>query len=54
MLHDAAHGIQYWPVFAGSELAGCCGLKPHEPERHFYEIGFHFRPEFWGSGYVLA
>jgi [ribosomal protein S5]-alanine N-acetyltransferase len=49
--NDAAFGIQYWPVIAGNEFAGCCGLKPHEPENRFYEIGFHFRPEFWGRGY---
>lgn len=50
--NDAAHGIQYWPVFADAEFAGCCGLKPHEPERRFFEIGFHFRPEFHGAGYA--
>jgi RimJ/RimL family protein N-acetyltransferase len=49
---DAAFGIQYWPVFAGRAFAGCCGLKPHEPSRRFYEIGFHFLPEFWGGGFA--
>ena len=50
--NDAAYGIQYWPVFIDGAFAGCCGLKPHEPENRFYEIGFHFRPPFWGNGYA--
>jgi [ribosomal protein S5]-alanine N-acetyltransferase len=53
-VNDAAHGIQYWPVFVADTFAGCCGLKPHEtePGRRFREIGFQFLPEFWGAGYA--
>ena len=50
--NDATHGIQYWPLFASDAFAGCCGLKPHAPERHEYEIGFQFLPDFWGAGYA--
>lgn len=50
--NDAAHGIQYWPIFIDGEFAGCCGLKPHQPEHRFYEIGFHLRPRFWRGGYA--
>jgi RimJ/RimL family protein N-acetyltransferase len=52
--NDAAWRVQYWPVFllGGGAFAGCCGLKPHEPENRYFEIGFHFLPEFWGQGYA--
>ena len=50
--NDAEHGMQYWPVYVDDVFAGCCGLKPHEPEHRFHEIGFHLRPEFWGGGYA--
>lgn len=44
--------VQYWPVFqlAGSDLIGCCGLRPHADAD--YELGVHLRPAFWGSGYA--
>ena len=47
------YGVQYWPVFErnGSELIGCCGLRPHG-ERE-YEIGFHLRSKYWGRGYPV-
>jgi RimJ/RimL family protein N-acetyltransferase len=44
--------VQYWPVMIGGRFAGSCGLKPHEPEQGFFELGFHFRPQFWGAGYA--
>ena len=49
-----AHGVQYWPVFllGGGEFAGCCGLRPRNPEKGIYELGFHFRAEHWGKGYA--
>jgi RimJ/RimL family protein N-acetyltransferase len=50
--NEAAHQIQYWPVFTANTFAGCCGLKPHEPEHRLSEIGFHFLPDFWGAGYA--
>ncbi|MFP5246624.1 MAG: GNAT family N-acetyltransferase [Thermoanaerobaculia bacterium] len=54
LANNAAYGVQYWPLFTRDTgtFAGCCGLKPHEPERAHWEIGFHFRPEFWGAGYA--
>src|SRR5215212_5055158 len=54
LAHDLEYGIQYWPLFTsdGGELAGCCGLKPHDVARRIYEIGFQFRPAFWGAGYA--
>jgi ribosomal-protein-alanine N-acetyltransferase len=50
--NDASNAVQYWPVFVEGEFAGCCGLKPHEPELGHFEIGFHFLPERWGGGYA--
>jgi ribosomal-protein-alanine N-acetyltransferase len=47
--NSAALGMQYWPVFAEGTFAGVCGLKPHDD---VIEIGFHFLPRFWGSGYA--
>ena len=49
-----AYGVQYWPVFLlpGGEHLGCCGLRPYQPERKIYEIGFHLRPPYWGRGYA--
>ncbi len=46
------HQVQYWPVFVleTEELLGCCGLRPHGEKE--YELGFHLRPKFWGSGYA--
>ena len=52
--NDAAFGIQYWPLFTrdGGEFVGCCGLKPNDPARGLYEIGFQLLPAFWRSGYA--
>ena len=54
MANDAAHAVQYWPLFLkeGGAFIGCCGLKPFEPANGFFEIGFHLRPPFWGAGYA--
>lgn len=51
---QAAHGIQYWPIFLRStdEHVGCCGLRPYRPEERIYELGFHLRPQHWGQGYA--
>jgi ribosomal-protein-alanine N-acetyltransferase len=48
------HRIQYWPVFTirEEEFAGCAGLRPHEDRDDVLEMGFHFRPEYWGQGFV--
>ncbi|MDQ3280189.1 MAG: GNAT family N-acetyltransferase [Acidobacteriota bacterium] len=54
LANDAEYGIQYWPLFTRqtNEFAGCCGLKPYQPEERFLEIGFQFRPPYWGAGYA--
>ena len=47
-----AHGVQYWPVFLleSDQHAGCAGLRPYRLDQQVYELGFHFRPEYWGRG----
>jgi ribosomal-protein-alanine N-acetyltransferase len=49
-----AHSVQYWPVFtlADGDFAGCCGLRPYQPEECIYELGFHFRSCYWGRGFA--
>jgi [ribosomal protein S5]-alanine N-acetyltransferase len=44
--------VQYWPVFLlkDGELAGCAGLRPYGTEGQVLELGFHFRPQYWGQG----
>lgn len=52
LAHQEEHGYQYWPVFRVVDDAhvGCCGLRPHDPQRLRLELGVHLRPEFWGKG----
>ena len=47
-----AHKVQYWPVFLlqDGELAGCAGLRPYGDDKQIQELGFHFRPQYWGQG----
>ena len=47
--NDASLAMQYWPVFVDGMFAGVCGLKPHDD---VIEIGFHFLPRFWNTGYA--
>ena len=49
-----ANRVQYWPVFLSGtdDFAGCAGLRPYGEEREVLELGFHFRPEYWGQGLV--
>jgi [ribosomal protein S5]-alanine N-acetyltransferase len=49
------YGIQYWPVFLLTDgaFAGCCGLRPYKPEEGVCELGFHFRPKYWGQGLAV-
>lgn len=49
-----AHGLQYWPIFllASNEHIGCCGLRPYDPARPIYELGFHIRADHWRRGYA--
>jgi ribosomal-protein-alanine N-acetyltransferase len=45
-------GIQYWPVFLlhNDDFAGCAGLRPYGHDERVPELGFHFRPKYWGQG----
>jgi [ribosomal protein S5]-alanine N-acetyltransferase len=49
------HAVQYWPLFLldGGDFVGCCGLRPHCPEKRFYELGFHLCPPHWGKGLAI-
>ena len=49
------HGIQYWPVFllADGDFAAFCGLRPYRSEEKICELGFHFRPAYWGKGFAV-
>lgn len=49
-----AQAVQYWPAFSltDGDFAGCCGLRPYKPEERVYELGFHFRPCYWGKGFA--
>jgi RimJ/RimL family protein N-acetyltransferase len=46
------YGVQYWALFHKETAAhaGCCGLRPRDPERQIFELGFRLRPEYWGKG----
>ena len=48
-------GVQYWPIFllADSDFAGCCGLRAYRSEEKIFELGFHFRPTYWGQGLAV-
>jgi RimJ/RimL family protein N-acetyltransferase len=48
-------GIQYWPIFLRSsgEHVGCAGLRPYQPARQIFELGFHLLPAFWGQGLAM-
>lgn len=48
------HGIAYWPIAlrGGGPEVGCCGLKPREPARKIYELGFYLLPDRWGQGFA--
>jgi RimJ/RimL family protein N-acetyltransferase len=52
---QAAHGIQYWPIFllAGGQHVGCCGLRPYRAENEMPELGVHIRPAYWRQGFAL-
>lgn len=48
------HGVQYWPIFRldDGKHVGCCGLRPRDPKKRIYELGFHIRSAHWGRGYA--
>lgn len=56
---QAAHGYQYWPMFARSAadeaagFVGCCGLKPRDAAANIHELGFYIRPPYWNQGYAV-
>ena len=47
------HGIAYWPISRAGVDVGCCGLKPREPARKIYELGFYLVPACWGGGIAV-
>lgn len=49
------HGIQYWPCFlkSNSNPVGCCGIRPYQPSKRIYEIGFHILRRCWGKGFAM-
>lgn len=49
------HGAQYWPIFetATGVHVGCAGLRPYDPPRMIFELGFHIRPDHWRRGYAF-
>jgi RimJ/RimL family protein N-acetyltransferase len=54
LANQADHGVSYWPLLlADGAHAGCCGLRPRDPARRIYELGFFLRPEHWGQGYAV-
>ena len=54
MASQAAHGIQYWPIFLlkTGEHVGCAGLRPYELAEKILEIGLHIRSKCWRRGYA--
>jgi ribosomal-protein-alanine N-acetyltransferase len=52
--NERFHRVQYWPVFLLEDDAhvGCCGLRPRDPKKGVYELGFHIRSPLWGRGYA--
>jgi len=55
MENQAAHGVQYWPIFlleTGAHV-GCAGLRPYDLNKGIYEIDFHIRSDKWRQGYAL-
>jgi ribosomal-protein-alanine N-acetyltransferase len=53
----AANGIGRWAVLlrATGEFMGWAGLKlvagPVNGQHNFYDLGYRFRPQYWGQGY---
>jgi [ribosomal protein S5]-alanine N-acetyltransferase len=47
--------VQFWPVLllAEGHFVGCCGFRPHKPEEYIYELGYAFRPAYWGKGIAI-
>lgn len=54
LAHERSFGVQYWPFFilGTGDFVGCAGLKPYDPARGLWEMGFHLRTPFWGRGYA--
>ncbi len=47
------HGIAYWPLVIDDKDAGCCGLKPYDPQRNILELGFYLLPAYWRLGLAV-
>ena len=58
--HCRATGLGRWAVLlrATGEFMGWAGLKqvpgPINGQRDFYDLGYRFRPRYWGYGYEAA
>ena len=53
LAHQRDHGVAYWPILLyGSREIGCCGLKPRDPARRVYELGFYLLPPYWRQGFA--
>ena len=52
LANENIHRVQYWPIFfhANAEFVGCVGLRPYQPERQIFELGYHLLPDYWGKG----
>jgi RimJ/RimL family protein N-acetyltransferase len=53
--NERFHRVQYWPIFSLEDEShvGCCGLRPRDPRKGVYELGFHIRPALWRRGYAF-
>jgi len=51
---DKKDGVQYWPIFLlqNHGFIGCCGLRPYDPSKQIYEMGFHICSSYWRQGYA--
>lgn len=34
-------------------FVGCCGLRPYPHGERILELGFHLRPQLWGTGLAM-
>jgi [ribosomal protein S5]-alanine N-acetyltransferase len=52
---DRVHHLQYWPMFflPDGGFVGCCGLRPYKIAERVFELGFHLRPAYWGTGLAV-
>jgi [ribosomal protein S5]-alanine N-acetyltransferase len=49
-LHDVEAEPGPAALVTDREIIGCAGLRPRDPERQIYELGFSLRRPWWGCG----